>query len=125
MGAEFAAPTYRILGDRLILSWSSDSTSNIYLRIEAEAAPPQLVGDSSVLPADYPAVLESLLIYDTALAALAIEDAEDVISAERAVAVANGARLGKLRDEYLARFLEYTSTRSYGATYATPFYLGD
>ena len=112
-------PTYRIVGSFLTLEPAPQNIAGISLRIEAEVAPARLVNGTDVLPVRYPVEIETLLIYDTACAALAVEMSQGNTD-ERYV-----NHLEFKRREYEDRFNEFTEVRSFGRVFSSPYHLGD
>ncbi len=114
--------SYRLLGDKLVLSSvPSNAPSGTLLVLEVEDAPPHFTDDNSALPADYPAALETVLVYDTALIALGSEQAAEGEADQASYATS----LARIRDELLARLNDYIMLRSRGVVAGRPFYLGD
>lgn len=115
-----AYPTYRIVGNNVVLEPKPRETITDGLRLEGEAAPPRLTGDSSTLAAGLPTdVMETVLIYDVVVAALAVE-----------------ASQGDLPETYVnhlvthkaaidAQWRDYIERRSAGRVFGQPFRLGD
>ena len=112
-------PTYRVVGEFLTLEPEPQVNLTNGLRIEIEVAPSRLTLGTDTLPLRYPVEIETLLIYDAASAALAVELSQGNAD-ERYV-----NHIERLRREYELRFNEFTEVRSFGRTFASPYHLGD
>jgi hypothetical protein len=73
----FYRPTFRIQGDLLILEPRPDSSATAALRVEYEGLQGKIVGDAGKIPLRYPVATETLLKYDTAIKARALENNAD------------------------------------------------
>lgn len=69
-------PTYRILDNLFLIEPPDPETRTSGLRIEIDALPPALTGDSDKLALMYPISTETLLVYDVALMALGVESSQ-------------------------------------------------
>lgn len=112
-------PTYRLVGSFLTLEPSPKITGDVKLIIETDINPPRLVSDNDSFPLRWPNEIETLIIYDVAVNALAIEQSQG--NADPSYV----NHLQRMRAEYEARFNEFTEVRSFGRVFASPFYLGD
>ena len=112
-------PTYRLLGDLLVLEPRPDTALTDGLRVEFEAPHVKLTGDSSKIPTRYPIVLETLLKYDTAVKAFALENNQDKPDVDYV------AGLREDRDAFERAFREYIKRRQSSIMYSRPLQLGD
>lgn len=112
--------SYRLVGELLYIEPAPGNSIVNGLRIESEIAPARLTAGSDKLDLAFPDVMETMLIYDTACAALAIEEAQGEAPAGRRT-----NDLTTLRDRYEVRFMSYIETRSYGRTFSEAYHLGD
>lgn len=115
-GARGYQPTYRLVGNFIKLEPAPNYSETDGLAIDFEYAPDRLVNDTDELDPSFPDVMESLLIYDTVVLAYELEDAQG-----------QGAPAGlmRARQEFAARFFDYTALRSQGRTFGTPWQQGD
>lgn len=115
------AYTARLKEDKLILEPTPTENLTNGLKLEYESLPDRISAGDDMLPLRYPLALETLLIYDTACAALEVEDAVDNISLTKGEI--NG--LYRFRDHYAAIFFDFTAERFFGRVFSEPFNLGD
>lgn len=111
--------TYRLIGNFIKLSPPPDQAVVNGLKIEMEYATDLFSGSpTEKLPVDWPMFTENLLILDTVLAALEIEDDQG--------APQDGVVRGMVRSHatYEGEWLQYCATRSRGIVYATRFQQG-
>lgn len=120
-GSIGALPTYRIVGEEIWLEPPPTQARTNGIRIELEAAPARLVDGNSKIDLKWPAIAETLMIYDTWDIAVGMEDAQDLVSGNP---VALG-RLARVHSKLEAKWHQFIERRSYGRTYSTPFYTGD
>lgn len=114
-----STPTYRFLNELLILEPTPGQSVTGGLRLDVENAPAHFSLDTDTLPAQFPDLMETMLVYDTAQAALAVEGSQGNLPE------AYVDHILRLRQEYAARFFELTSERSFGRVFSSPFHLGD
>lgn len=107
-------PTYRLLGNELRLSHSPNFSETDGLRIDLTFSPARFTLDTDTLDPQYPDVMETMLIWDTAYSALSLEGAQGNVSE----GYINSIKVQ--RDEFFIRFMEYTATRSFGRSFSTP-----
>jgi len=69
-------PEYRIMDNLLLIEPPDAENRTGGMRLELEALPPKLTGDSSQLSLLWPLSTETLLVYDVALMALGVEDSQ-------------------------------------------------
>jgi hypothetical protein len=112
-------PTYRIVGNSIKLEPTPARNITDGLKIEVEVAPDRIDDDNEELPAEYPVFCESLLVLDTVVAALGIEEAQAVADKE----VPNNIQI--LHSKFEQMFDMYLETRSGGQQYAVRAYGGD
>jgi hypothetical protein len=112
-------PTYRLLGELLVLEPRPDTAVTNGLRVEFEAPQPKLTGDASKIPARYPVVLETLLKYDTAIKAFALENNQDRSDEGYIVG------LREDRDAFEKAFKSFIARRQSSVTFSRPLQLGD
>ena len=112
-------PTYRVKGEFITLEPKPTEAVVRGLKIELEAPSARLVNDGDKLALRFPGVIETLLIYDTWDLALGVEDAQGNIDPNVR------GRLKAFHRQFEASFFEYTSVRSYGRVFSTPYHLGD
>jgi hypothetical protein len=112
-------PTYRLMGEMLYLDPPYGKAVTGGLKIEVEAAPARLTAGSSTLAQRFPDVAESLLIYDTALIALAVEGSQGELP--------DGYvhHIRTVRAEYERKWKEYIESRTMGRSFSPGLYLGD
>ena len=112
-------PTYRIVGNQIKLEPAPARSITNGLRIEAEIAPDRIEDDNAELPSEYPVFLESLLVLDTVVAALGVEDSQGIGDAQ------NMTAMQIMRAQYEQMLDMYLETRSGGQQFATRAYGGD
>lgn len=112
-------PTYRLVGELIELNPRPTENRTGGLQIDMEALPDRLTADGDTLPAKYPISLETLLIYDTAVAALAVEGSQGNLG--------EGYRnhLAAIRDETAQSFLSVAAQRSHGRVFGEGMGYGD
>jgi hypothetical protein len=112
-------PSYRLLGNLLLLEpWPTVSETN-GLRIDLESAPARLASAGDKLALRFPDIMETVLIYDTAVVALAQQNSQG------AVGTADLPTLEKKQASLSARFAEYVTDRTEGRVAGPGLYLGD
>lgn len=112
-------PTYQLQGNLIILEPAPGFALNEALMIDLESAPARLSADGDMLDYRFPDVMETLLIYDTAVMALDVEHAQG----NTPEGYINHIR--SFRDKYENVFLEYCSDRTEGRVIGQRFRLGD
>lgn len=115
-------PTYRLVGELIVLERPIGENITEGLRIDTESAFTRLSGDSSKLTIKFPAVLETLLKYDTAVAALHVESAQNVGGALN-TRLTNELQIE--RDDLEVRWGLWIHARTEGRVFTEPYYLGD
>jgi hypothetical protein len=111
-------PTYQLQGNLIVLEPAPGFALADGLMIDTEDAPARLAADSDKLDLRFPDVMETLLIYDTVVLALAIEHSQGNLPEN----YVNHIR--SFRDELEAIFLDYCSDRTEGMVRGRPFRLG-
>jgi len=114
-------PEYRIM-DNLLLIEPPDTTSRTGgLRLEIDALPPKLTGDTSVLSLLWPLSTETLLVYDVVLLALGVEDAQGNQDDQTQ---AHG-EIKRFHRRLEQSWREIIAVRNQSRVYGEPFNLGD
>lgn len=108
-------PTFRLMGNRIVLEPPPTFAQAAGLAIEMEQATERFADDSSVLDDDWPVYAESLLILDTVIAAFDTEETQEGADPQ----VISGFR--RRRNAYEARWWQFCAERTRGRTFATPF----
>lgn len=111
-------PSYRLLSELLYLDPAPPVSKTAGLVIEYESLPARLTGDASKVDLAFPSMFETLLVYDVVELAFAMEES-------MGEPVERDEKLKMIHLTYEHAFLRACRRRSYGHTYATPFYLGD
>lgn len=111
--------TYRLLGNLVILEPTPQSNVTSGLRIEMDFSPDRFDSDDDKLDLRFPDVLETLLVYDTVVLALAVEGAQGNFDPSRAETIR------VFKGVYENAFLEYITTRSSGRVFNTPNPMGE
>lgn len=111
--------SYRLLGNLVILEPTPTSNITNGLLVEFDFAPTAFDQDSDTLDLRFPDVTENLLVYDTAVLALAVEGAQGNFDPTKA------ETLRVFKAVYEGAFLELITTRSSGRVFSTPNPLGD
>jgi len=119
VAAGFYRPTFRIQGDLLLLEPRPDASYSGGLRVEFEALQPKLTGGDSKIPARYPVATETLLKYDTAIKAKALENNQDKPDAD----FVNGLREERVLIE--AAWRQFVKKRTSSVIFSRPLTLGD
>ena len=113
-------PTVRVFGAALRLSPPPTVTVTNGLIVEYEAAPLRFTLDTDTLPSGLPTdIMETVLVYDTAVAALDVEDSQGPVSDQRSVS------LHRMQSKLDARFNEHIQDRLQSRVFGTPYSLGD
>lgn len=114
------APSVRVQGTVLILSYPPVDSDAGFLVIEYDASSPRLVAEGQKLPEAWPLSVESALVLRTAAAAVVSEGAEAMISNQR-------TRVNDWRSEaqeYLANFVQMSQRRFHGKVRGKGLHLG-
>jgi len=111
-GGDVYAPTYRPIGSGFVLEPGPNEDVTDGLRIEYTALPAELVADSDTLHPDFPKTYVSLLVYDTACAAL---DSEHLLE------TGNMSTIVKLRTDFEINWERYIDGRMVSLNSVTPF----
>lgn len=111
-------PTFQLQGNLLILEPAPGFTLAASLMIDLESAPARISVDADKIDLRFPDVMETLLVYDTVVLALAMEHSmgnlpEDYVN-----------QLKEFRDSMEGIFLDYCSDRTEGMVRGRPFRLG-
>jgi len=113
-------PSYRILGNKLHLEPAPSKAATNGLKLEIEHAPDRIAVGTDVLSPYFPDIMETLLIYDTAVEAMEVEAGMGNLSAETYF-----NSMARKRDRYERSFRDYITVRSFGPIYGTAWTLGD
>lgn len=116
-----ARPEYRIQDNLLLIEPPDPETRVGGLRLEIDALPPKLTGDSSTLSLLWPLSTETLLVYDVLMLALGVEDTQgnsDEVNASH-------SRLVDFHRKIEASWREFIAVRNQSRVYGLGFYLGD
>lgn len=111
-------PTYRLKGELLLLEPRPQFTLADSLRIDLESAPARLVADADKIDLRFPDLMETLLIYDSACAALAQEQTQGNFPESYV------NHLLKIRTDLDEVFQEYTTDRTEGRVFGPAFRQG-
>jgi hypothetical protein len=111
-GGDAYYPKYRPIGSGFVLEPGPDTTVTNGLRIEYCALPAELTVDADILHPDFPKTYVSLLVYDTAVAAL---DSEHLMESGQATTIV------RLRNEYDVNWERYIDGRMVSRNNVTPF----
>lgn len=111
-------PTYQLQGNLVILEPAPGFTLAGALLIDVEDAPSRIAADADKIDLRFPDVMETLLVYDTVILALAMEHSmgnlpEDYVN-----------QIKEFRDSMEGIFLDYCSDRTEGLVCGRPFRLG-
>lgn len=112
-------PTYRFVGDLIYLEPPPFEVANKSLVIELEAAPDRLTTGTDKLDYRWPSLAETLLILDTAIMALRVENSQGNAAPDTSMG------LDQQRKDLEKVWKKIIATRSYGPTYARRNALGD
>ncbi len=112
-------PTYRLMNNLVMIEPPIAVAMTNGLRIEVESSPDRLAIGADKLDLRFPDVMETLLIYDCALMALAVEGAQGNMP-EGYV-----DHIQIVQRKYERAFSEYTAQRSHGRVFGDAFNLGD
>ena len=112
-------PTYRLVGQLILLEPTPQESETDGLQIDLEFSPDRFDEDTDKLDQRFPDVMEALLVYDTAVEALAIEGSQGNLPQGYV------DHLIRERNEYAANFFDFTAVRSYGRVFSQAYYLGD
>jgi hypothetical protein len=86
--------------------------------IDAEDAPARLAADGDMIDLSFPDIMETLLVYDTVVLALAMEHSMGNLPEDYT------NQIKEFRDAFEAIFLDYCSDRTEGFVRGRPFRLG-
>jgi hypothetical protein len=111
-GGDSYHPNYRPIGSGFVLEPGPTEAVTNGLRIEYCALPAELIADDDVLHPDFPRTYVSLLIYDSAVAAL---DSEHLMENGQPTTIV------RLRNEYELSFERYIDGRMVSLDSVTPF----
>jgi len=111
-GGDDYTPTWRPLANGFVLEPSPISAVSNGLRIEYEGLPDELAADSDQLHPSFPDQLETIVVLDTAIAALDIEGMQES---------GNQSSLLRLRAEWEQDFERFIDRRVISRTGVTPF----
>jgi hypothetical protein len=111
-------PTYRLVGNLLVLEPAPKFSLTGAIRLDLESAPARLSADNSKLDLRFPDVMETLIIYDTALLALAVEQSQGNLPEDYV------NHLRGFQTTYEAAFLEYATDRTEGRVFGRGYALG-
>ena len=112
-------PTVRLVGELLYLEPAPTQSRTNGIIIEMEALPDRLTEGGSKLDLKFPAVTDTLLVYDAWDIALGVEDAQGNINPEVR------GRLQNFHRKFEKAFHELISNRYNSPHFSTPWYLGD
>lgn len=117
-GGDGYLPSYRIVGNSIVLEPYPPEARTGGLKIEIEAAAPRTANDADKLPDDYPPFIESLLVYDTVILALDHQGSQSPLP--------QGVYSSYLRQKMIYEDLwtNYIETRSFGKVFGTRFSQG-
>jgi hypothetical protein len=116
-----ALPSFRLVGELVVLEPPVSEAITAGLRIDNESTLARLTADGSKLSTKFPGILETLLKYDTAIGALRVESAQSATVANAAL----GENLLDERNEIEARWLAYIEERTNARVFTEPMYFGD
>lgn len=112
-------PTYRFVGEVLLLEPQPTVSRTNGLVLEVESLPARLTGDASKFDLKYPSMFETLLTFDVWDMALGVEDAQGNAD------VSVRGRLQGAHARVEAAFTAAVQMRSFGRTFSKPYNLGD
>lgn len=114
-------PEYRVLDNLILIEPPTPETLTSGLRLEIDALPAKLTGDSSVLSLLWPLSTETLLVYDVVLLALGVEDAQgnqdDNTQAH--------SQIKSFHRRLESAWREVVAVRNQSRVYGIPYCLGD
>lgn len=119
VGATGTVPTYRFDGELIILEPAPTETRTNGLVIDVADVPARLTGDSSKFDLKWPAMWETLLVYEVVMLAMGVEDSQG--NQDPALR----GRLERMRDRMARAFENACRQRSYNRVFGTPHHLGD
>lgn len=114
-------PEYRILDNLLVIEPPDPETRTEGLRLELDALPPRLTGDSSKLSLLWPMSTETLLVYDVAMMALGVEDSQGNQDDQQQA----HNELKRFHRRIEASWREIIAVRNQSRVYGEAFNLGD
>jgi len=114
-----AVPTYRLVGEVLLLEPAPTVSRTDGLVIEIEGLPARITADGSKFDLKFPSMFETLVTFDIWDVACGVEDAQGNVNQEVR------GRLRSVHDRVAAAYLEAIQQRSYGRVFGRPYYLGD
>jgi hypothetical protein len=117
-------PTYRLVGELIILEQPVGEDITDGLRIDIESSQARLTGDASKLTVKFPAVLETLLKYDTVVSALRHEAAQNATLGGAQAELDTGEYESE-RNELAIRWQLWVENRTEGRVFSEPMYFGD
>lgn len=112
-------PTYQLQANLILLEPKPAFSLASALQIDMESAPARLAADADKLDLRFPDVMETLLKYDTALLALAVEQTQGNLPADYV------NHLRGFQQRFEQEFQEYITDRSEGEVVGQPFRQGD
>lgn len=119
INSEGYCPTYRLQGDLIYLEPRPTFSRTNGLVFEMQNAPTRLTGDASELDADFPALMETMLVLDVVELAWAVEDSQGNVAPE-----ARG-RMAYVHRAYEKHWERLIRARSHGRVFAQRLALGD
>lgn len=120
VGASGYIPTYRMVGELIVLEPTPTESVTQGLELEMDNASIYFDEDTDKLDLRFPVQLENLLIYDTCEQALAVEAAQGNLPNPESL-----TRMQRWHGKYEQAFSDWTATRSQGPVYGSGFYWGD
>jgi hypothetical protein len=112
-------PTYRLVGEVLLLEPAPTEARTDGLVAEIESLPARITGDASKFDLKYPSMFETLITFDIWDMALGVEDAQGNVD------TTVRGRLQTLHAKMEHAFSEAIQQRSFGRTFGRPYNLGD
>jgi hypothetical protein len=119
--ADYYAPRYRLKGNLIKLRPAIPEAITNGLTYEGVSMQARLTGTESKLSILFPSVLETLLKYDTAVAALRVEGAQDAGVSPQILQ----PELIVEQSRFEARWLLFIENRQQARVFTDPWYLGD
>ena len=113
-----SVPSYRMLGELLILEPTPQESVTNGLKIECEFAPARFTTGTDKLDLRFPDNTETLLVYDVAVAAYEVEAAQGNEPE-------NLEDIRRARARYESVWMSYIEQRSFGRVFSTPHDYGD
>jgi len=110
--ADSYLPTYRPIGSGFVFEPTPTTAVTNGIRLEYCGLPAELVADDDVIHPDFPKTYVSLVIYDTAVAAL---DSEHLMENGQPTTIV------RLRNEFDVMFSRYIDSRMISLNSVTPF----